>query len=109
MTEWIEELRAECERTSQAAAGRRIGYSASTVNQVLKGTYGGDLESVKQAVLGALMGQTVECPVIGEIPRHRCIEHQRRASRPAATNPMRVQLAQACPVCTHGRHVKENS
>ena len=45
--------------------------------------------------------------MIGEIPRHRCIEHQRRASRPAATNPMRVQLAQACPVCTHGRYVED--
>jgi hypothetical protein len=46
-----------------------------------------------------LMGAVVECPVIGEIPRQRCIEHQRRAHRFAATNPMRVQLSKACRVC----------
>jgi len=105
--EWIEELRAECARTSQAAAGKRIGYSAAVVNQVLRGRYKGDLRSIEQAVRGALLGETVDCPMIGEIPRHRCIEHQRRASRPAATNPMRVQLAQACPVCPHGRYVED--
>lgn len=109
MTEWIEELRTECERTSQAAAAQRIGYSAAVVNQVLRGTYRGDLARVEQAVRGALMGATVDCPVIGEIPRNRCIDHQRRASRPAATNPMRVQLAQACPVCPNGRYVEESA
>lgn len=96
MSDWIEALKSECKRTSQTRAATAIGYSASTVNQVLKGTYKGDMKSIEQAVRGALMGATVECPVIGEIPRNRCIDHQRRAGKFAATNPMRVQLHQAC-------------
>lgn len=95
--EWIAVLRAECKRTTQTAAGKRIGYSAAVVNQVLKGTYKGDVTRVQQAVEGALMGRTVECPVIGELPRERCVEFQRRGF--AATNPLRVQFFKTCPTC----------
>lgn len=110
MTDWIDELRAECERTSQSAAAQKIGYSVAVVNRVIRGVYKGDLARVEQAVRGALMGATVDCPVVGEIPRHRCIDHQRRAKDKAATNPMRVQLAKACQHCPQsyqskgGRH-----
>ncbi len=103
MTDWIEALRTEAKNTSQASAATRIGYSPAVVNQVLKGTYKGDLTSVEEAVRGAIMGATVECPVIGDIPRNRCIDHQRRSGRFAATNPTRVQLHRACPVCKNRR------
>jgi len=92
--EWKTILRSESERTSQARVGLRIGYSATVVSRVLAGDYKGDTGSVEAAVRGALMGETVECPVIGEIPRNRCIEHQRKEF--GATNPMRVQLYRAC-------------
>ncbi len=101
MSDWIQALRTACASRSQAEIAREIGYSPAVVNQVLKGSYRGDIESVESAVRGALMGATVECPVIGEIPRQRCIEHQRRGY--AATNPMRVQLARTCPSCPHRR------
>lgn len=103
MSDWIDALRAECARTSQARAATLIGYSPAVVNQVLKGTYNGDLGSVEETVRGALMGATVECPVIGEIPRNRCIEHQRRSGSFAATNPLRVQLHKTCPTCQNRR------
>lgn len=101
MTDWIEELRAEAARTTQEKAGKRIGYSSGTVNQVLKGTYPGDMRRVEEAVRGALMGATVDCPVVGDLPRNRCIDYQRRSGSFAATNPMRVQLHRACPTCVH--------
>ena len=101
MSDWVKALRAECERSSQGRAGDLIGYSSAVVNQVLKGSYKGDLSAVEDAVRGGLMGATVDCPVIGEIPRQRCIEHQRRGY--AATNPTRVQLARTCPTCPHRR------
>lgn len=101
MNDWIEVLRAACEAKTQAAVAERIGYSPATVNQVLKGAYKGDLRRVEEAVRGALMGESVECPVIGDLPRQRCIEHQRRAGSFAATNPTRVQLARACKTCEH--------
>lgn len=101
--DWIEALRNEAKRTSQSAAATRIGYSPAVVNTVLKGTYKGQLQNIEEAVRGAIMGATVDCPVIGEIPRNRCIDHQRRKSTFAATNPLRVQLHRSCPVCPNGR------
>lgn len=100
--DWIKRLDEECRRTSQKAVGQRIGYSPSVVNQVLKGTYAGNLNRVQARVEGAFMGATVDCPVIGELARNRCEEYQRR--KPAATNPLRVQLAIACRTCPHRRH-----
>lgn len=92
--DWIELLRAACAASTQAAVARRLGYSATVVNQVLSGRYTGDLTRVKAAVEGALMNAQVECPVCGPIPRQRCIEHQRAPFR--ATSPMSVQLYRAC-------------
>ena len=106
MSEWIEALRQEAARTSQSAAANRIGYSPAVVNTVLKGTYKGDLNSVEEAVRGAIMGATIDGPVIGEIPRNRCIDHQRRSGSFAATNPLRVQLHRTCPTCTNRRERK---
>ncbi|UPG86999.1 hypothetical protein L2Y94_06490 [Luteibacter aegosomatis] len=101
MSDWITVLREACKASTQVAIARQISYSPTVVNQVLKGNYGGDLNAVQKAVEGALMGLMVECPVIGELPRNRCLEYQRRGF--AATNPMRVQLASACPDCSHRR------
>lgn len=99
---WLTVLRESCDTSSQAATAKRINYSPTVVNQVLKGTYKGDLNSVQKAVEGALMGLSVECPVIGTLPRDRCcLDYQRRGF--AATNPLRVTLTQACPRCTNRR------
>ncbi|MEJ1402534.1 MAG: XRE family transcriptional regulator [Candidatus Sedimenticola sp. (ex Thyasira tokunagai)] len=110
MSDWIKALRQEAARTSQLAAATLIGYSPSVVNQVLKGTYGGenggDLKAVEESVRGAIMGATIDCPVIGEIPRNRCIDHQRRSGSFAATNPLRVQLHRHCPTCPNRRDRK---
>ncbi|MDI3260060.1 MAG: hypothetical protein QJR02_10230 [Sinobacteraceae bacterium] len=92
--DWLELLRAACASSTQAAVARRLGYSSTVVNQVLKGTYSGDLQRVKAAVEGALMQAEVDCPVCGSIPRQRCVEHQRAPFR--ATSPMSVQLYRAC-------------
>lgn len=97
--DWKDILALECQRTSQSAAAKRIGYSAAVVSQVLKGTYKGDENRVQQAVRGALMGLTVHCPVIGELRRDVCLEYQRREF--AATNPLRVTLSRTCPGCRH--------
>lgn len=103
---WITVLAEECDLTSQARAGRRIGYSASVVNGALKRSYKGSLSDVQRAVEGALMGATVDCPVLGEIPKNQCLEYQRQPL--AATNPVRVRLWRACRGgCPHSR-INEN-
>jgi DNA-binding transcriptional regulator YdaS (Cro superfamily) len=91
---WVEVLRAACAVSTQGSVATRLGYSAAVVNQVLKGTYKGDLQRVQRAVEGALMGSVVDCPIVGQIPRQRCVEHQRAPFR--ATNPSAVQLYRAC-------------
>ncbi len=96
---FICELRKACEETSQAKVAKAIGYSAATVNLVLKGSYKGDLNAVEKAFRGAFKAETVTCPVLGEIPAHRCISIQRQPF--AATNHQRVLLFKACKVCPH--------
>lgn len=96
---WVEVLREHAARSGQAATARLIGYSPTVVNQVLKGKYPGDLCAVEQRVMGALMGATVDCPVVGELPRNKCLDHQKAAFAP--TNPERALLWRTCPGCTH--------
>ena len=94
MGEWIETLRAECERTSQSRAAARLGVSPAMVNQALRGKYKGNLARLERLVRGELMKETVTCPVLGEIGAKRCLDEQAR--RFASTNPQRVQLYRAC-------------
>ncbi|MGA9722692.1 MAG: helix-turn-helix transcriptional regulator [Candidatus Binatus sp.] len=100
--EHIARLRAECERTSQTAVAKLIGYSPTVVNRILKGNYEGDAAAVQKAIEGALMGATVMCPVLREIAANRCLEIQGQPF--AATNPTRVALFKACRSgCPHSR------
>lgn len=94
MNNWLDALRRECEKSSQERIARRLGVSAAVINQALKGKYKGNIDRIQALVEGAFMGATVDCPMIGEMPRDRCIEHQGRPF--AATNPARVQLYHAC-------------
>jgi len=99
--QWLDVLRGYRKQHGGAKTAERIGYSATVVSQVCSGKYLGDMRAVRQKVEGALMGMTVECPVIGELPRNRCLEYQRQPF--AATNHLRVQLARACPSCPNRR------
>ncbi|HYW03585.1 MAG TPA: XRE family transcriptional regulator [Gammaproteobacteria bacterium] len=103
---WVGRLRSECIRRSQARVARDLGYSAAVINQALKGTYRGDLTRLREVVEGRLMGATVDCPVLGDMPRDVCLDNQRRPF--AATNPTRVQLYHACRSgCPHSRLQEE--
>jgi len=102
LPDWIAALAAECDRTSQGAAGKRLpraggsGYSAATINCVLGKSYGADLSVIEQAVRAALMSATVMCPVIGEMSSSACIEHQR-----AEWSPRNAVIRDVCPICPH--------
>ncbi len=92
--DWLDTLADEARRSSQARVAAKIGYSPGVVNQVLGGTYKGDLTAVQKAVEGAFMDGTVECPVMGTLAGNKCLTIQRRKF--AGTNPQRVQLWRAC-------------
>lgn len=94
---WIVALAEEANRTTASAAADRVGYGASTISQVLSGTYRGDMGAVEAKIRGALLGATVGCPVLGEIGLDQCRREQKTPFR--ATNSTRAALRRACKSC----------
>lgn len=92
---WLNTLRAEVARTSQARVAQRLGLSEGTVSQVLSGTYKASSQRIERRVRGALMGETVECPVALEMPLHVC---QGIQDRPAGRfgNPVHARAWLCC-------------
>ena len=102
LPDWVHILAEACDDSSQKKVSVEIGFSAGAVNQVLSNSYKAGLGAVKQAVEGALMNSTVNCPVMGEMPANRCLENQKREF--ATTNTMRVRIYKACRGgCKHSR------
>jgi hypothetical protein len=102
LPDWIEALATACDRQSQNAVARRLGYSGAAVSLVLNHRYGRDLTAVEQAVRGALMATTVACPVVGELAADACNAHQRAPWAPH--NPQRIAFYRACrDGCRHSR------
>lgn len=95
LPDWVQVLADECDATSQGKVGPRIGYKgAGVVCAVLNNNYKGDLARVEDAVRGALMNATVECPVDGEITIDLCIRNQKK--KLTATSNRRIRLYRAC-------------
>ncbi len=100
--DWVEELALLADREGLKAAGKAISYSPAVVSEVLRKKYAGDIERVTEKVRGALMGVVVECPILGEITRDLCLDHQKAPY--AATNSLRPKLYRACRgPCPHSR------
>lgn len=92
--EWVEELRRQCMATSQRKVAEKLGISPTAVNQLLKGSYPGDLKAMESRVRGVYLAGVVDCPVLGELSSKDCLDWQRKPF--AATNPIRVQMYRAC-------------
>lgn len=92
--DWVIALAGEANRTTLKAAADRIGYSAPVVSDVIGNKYRGAIDRVEERVRGALMGLTVDCPILGDIGRDRCLDEQKEPFR--ATSAMRARLWHAC-------------
>lgn len=101
--DWIEALARECAATSQNAAAKRLGRSASLVSTVLRGSYRGDMAAVEERVRGVLMASTVDCPALGTIPTHECQDWQAKARRFNGVNALRVAMFRACRRCPRAK------
>ncbi|PZR89669.1 MAG: transcriptional regulator [Stutzerimonas stutzeri] len=103
LPEWVEALAEACNADTQAAVGRKLGYSGTAVSLVLSNKYGaGDMERFEGVVRGALMAETVPCPVLQDISRDRCLYWQGRPFSTASGNSVRMH--QACRSgCPHSR------
>lgn len=99
--DWLIALATCADQEKLAGAGKRIGYSGSAVSTIIAGKYAGDLDRVEEMVRGALMASNVECPILGEIGRDRCLTEQGEPFR--ATSAFRAQLFRACQICPNRR------
>lgn len=98
----VRELALYVDRSTGAAAAKAIGYSAAVVSHLLAARYPGDLDAVFAKIRGALMGEVVACPVLGEIGRHRCLSEQKMPF--ATSNAARARVYRACRTgCPHSR------
>jgi hypothetical protein len=97
MTDPMELLRKVTSDFGQAAVARETGYSASAINQALKGSYSGKLDNLLQKVAETYGNGTVECPVLGMITLKRCASERRKPF--AASSPVRVKLWRTCKKC----------
>lgn len=98
----VRELAAYADRHSGVAAAKAIGYSPSLVSHVIANSYPADMPPVFDRIRGALLGDTVTCPVLGEIGRDLCLIEQKKPF--ATSNSARARLFRACRSgCPHSR------
>ncbi len=94
LPEWVSELAEACDKSSQNKVGKQINYSGAVVSLVLNRSYTGDLVTVEKAVRGALMKETVSCPVLHELPKHECLANQKKPF--SSANSVVIRLYKAC-------------
>lgn len=98
--DWILVLADECDRTNQARAAERIKYSGGVVSQLLRNKADKyDLPKIEKMVRGALMGFTVDCPELQQIPLDQCLweQVQPRSSASAQRNEIWTACRSGCP------------
>jgi hypothetical protein len=100
--EWLELLKkAVAEAGSQAAVAREIGYSTAVISQALQGIYPGDTEKLATKVIETYGNETVDCPLLGVIPRGKCARNQQLPF--SSANPLAVELWATCPTCKNNK------
>lgn len=103
----VEVLARACTERPAKEVARQVGYSPAVISHVLANKYPGDMTAVLAKVRGALMGETVGCPILGEIGRDRCMKEQRTPFH--ASNSTRARLFHTCKTCRHAHKSGEAS
>lgn len=106
MPGWVAVLARECDTTSQRKVAVRLGYSAGTINGILKNKWPASTAAIEQAVREAYMAATVICPVLGQIDAEVCRYHQGKPY--ANTNSLRVRLYRACREGCHHSQLEQS-
>lgn len=102
MPDWVRVLAEECDKTSQRIVAQKLKNSTTVVSRVLGNTYPGSHENIAAKVRGVFLAEEVECPVMGKLPRQRCIAEQ--AKPLSFQNPLRKRVYDACRNgCPHAR------
>jgi hypothetical protein len=91
---WLNELKRQVDATSLNAVSKAMGVSKTTISQLVNGKYGADTAKMQLLVESVYMGHTVNCPVLGEIPKHKCMAHQN--TKHVGSQPNAIRLWKAC-------------
>lgn len=97
--DWIIILARRCDTQSQTAVASFLNVNGGYVSYALRNQHEAYHGRVEDAVRSRLMGETIECPVLGEIAPDVCRQH--RQSRLRALGPVQKRLRDACPDCIH--------
>jgi hypothetical protein len=98
--DWVSALAQECDKQrSQRIVAEKLGYSAATVNLVLKNKYRGDIQKFSEITRGAFLKAVVECPEFGVIGLDQCHEYQ--TGKRFQHSSFGVQLRRACSECSN--------
>ncbi len=102
LPDWVGVLAEAARAHRRQLVALRIGYSTAVVSAVIRANYNGDLAKVEAKVRGAFMGETVACPILGELARDACLDEQARPFSTASS--MRTALYRACRGgCPHSK------
>ncbi|MEL6639738.1 MAG: hypothetical protein AAFN63_11385 [Pseudomonadota bacterium] len=99
MPEWVLRLAESCEASSQSKVAGQLGYTPGVVSQVVRNCYAGAIENVRQRVEGCLMGATLDCPALGNLPLHQCASWRAKSRKFSGANHERVMMFRACNRC----------
>lgn len=91
---WLLELRKQVETTSLKVVADKLGVSKTTVSLLINGKYPADTAKMQNLVESVFLGYTVHCPILGEIPKHRCAAQQSTVD--PGNRPQAIQLWKAC-------------
>lgn len=98
--DWVAALAKACDQhQSQKKVADIIGYSPATISLVLKKKYAGDYDKVEVMVRGALLEETVNCPVFALIDLKACSDYQ--SGKRITTGPFKNILKRRCPACDY--------
>lgn len=100
LPDWVRELAIHIDRVGLTKAARRVGYSPTSLHEVIRKNYNGRVDRVEERVRGSLMGATVSCPMLGNIRRDTCLDWQGKPF--AITSAHRTRMHRACRAgCPH--------
>lgn len=101
----LERLKKACDLLGQRKAAKEIGYSGTTVNQVLNGTYPKPDPILKKVdiVFSFLNSDETLCPTLGTIHQQTCERYREWASC-EKVHPDRLyrDVKDKCASCTIG-------
>ena len=98
----LQRLKKACDKYGQRQTAKKIGYSVTAVNQVLKGNYPKPEPVLLSSdrVFGEMCSEQVHCPVLGEIHPDVCRRYAHWASSGKVhSDRMYRQVRKMCNEC----------